>query len=205
MEKIPTTIRGIARRKALLETAGKLFQEKGYANTSINEIVQQAGGSLSTAYKWFPSKEMLFMAVFEHRLSEIGAYIAGLSMDAATPKEAVRRILTVPYHFEAERQLQTFLFDGIRIPAFRENALKIFQENLVVPLEKHFRDIGERFHFRYRLGVELTVTLLIRTMRGMALEFLLCDGDLKFRREAVMEQTLTLFQNLIEFQDGDAR
>jgi AcrR family transcriptional regulator len=49
------------KRQHILETAYRLFQSKGFANTSMSEITAEAGGSKATVYHHFPSKEELFV------------------------------------------------------------------------------------------------------------------------------------------------
>ena len=48
------------KRQHILDTAFRLFQSKGFANTSMSEITAEAGGSKATVYNYFPSKEELF-------------------------------------------------------------------------------------------------------------------------------------------------
>ena len=52
-------------RERLLETAIDMFAEKGYAGTSVREIVEQAGVSKPVLYYYFQSKEGLFLAILE--------------------------------------------------------------------------------------------------------------------------------------------
>lgn len=52
-------------RERLLETATELFAEKGYAGTSVREIVEKAGVSKPVLYYYFKSKEGLFYAIME--------------------------------------------------------------------------------------------------------------------------------------------
>ncbi len=60
----------LARKQCFVEVALSLFLERGFGETSVNEIVRQAGGSLATLYKLFPSKEDLFAAIIsEHMLA----------------------------------------------------------------------------------------------------------------------------------------
>lgn len=56
-------VRTEARREALLEIASQVFLEKGFARTSMAEIAQREGASKATLYGYFPSKEILFLAV----------------------------------------------------------------------------------------------------------------------------------------------
>jgi AcrR family transcriptional regulator len=50
-------------RERLLETAIGMFAEKGYAGTSVREIVERAGVSKPVLYYYFQSKEGLFLAI----------------------------------------------------------------------------------------------------------------------------------------------
>lgn len=52
-------------REKVLETATDLFAEKGYAATSVREIVAKVGVSKPVLYYYFQSKEGLFYAILE--------------------------------------------------------------------------------------------------------------------------------------------
>ncbi len=56
------SLRSQARYEKILNVAFELFLEHGFEKTSVNEIVRRAGGSLSTLYKFFSTKEKLFEA-----------------------------------------------------------------------------------------------------------------------------------------------
>ena len=62
--------KGERRRQELLMIAYRLFIEKGYDNTSIDEIIAVAGIAKGTYYYHFPSKEATLEAVIEMMLSE---------------------------------------------------------------------------------------------------------------------------------------
>lgn len=49
----------------ILDAAQFVFFEQGFAGASVDEIVQRAGVSKATLYKYFNDKEMLFSAVIE--------------------------------------------------------------------------------------------------------------------------------------------
>lgn len=58
-------VRTEARREAILEVASQVFLELGFKRASMTEIVRRIGGSKSTIYGYYPSKEALFQAVTE--------------------------------------------------------------------------------------------------------------------------------------------
>jgi AcrR family transcriptional regulator len=54
------TEQGRERREQLLAAAGELFAERGYANTRIADICEQAGAAKGLFYWYFETKEALF-------------------------------------------------------------------------------------------------------------------------------------------------
>lgn len=63
----PQTRRGIERRLALLLSATELFLDKGYDAVSLDDIVNHAGGSKASIYKYFGNKDGLFTAICDYR------------------------------------------------------------------------------------------------------------------------------------------
>lgn len=53
------------RRQEILDTALKLFGEKGYEKTSITDIAKAIGVAQGLCYRYFPSKEALFDSAVE--------------------------------------------------------------------------------------------------------------------------------------------
>ncbi|WP_138467293.1 TetR/AcrR family transcriptional regulator [Poseidonocella sp. HB161398] len=74
------------RRAALMSAAADLFFERGYAATSIDAIIDRAGGSKRTIYALFGSKEGLFEALVRENTERMfGAALFGgeeLSLEA---------------------------------------------------------------------------------------------------------------------------
>lgn len=52
-------------RKRIVEAANKLFSEKGYRDTTMDEIASNLGISKAAMYRYFESKEELFKAITE--------------------------------------------------------------------------------------------------------------------------------------------
>lgn len=67
----PLAFSAEARRLRLFDAAEAVFQNHGYAASSVDEISRIAGMSKATIYRWFTSKEALFSGLLEHRASEI--------------------------------------------------------------------------------------------------------------------------------------
>jgi TetR/AcrR family transcriptional regulator, mexJK operon transcriptional repressor len=60
-----------ARRQAFLEAATAAFLEKGYANTTLDDIIARSGGSRQTLYALFGGKQGLFAALVAERSNQI--------------------------------------------------------------------------------------------------------------------------------------
>ena len=60
-------IKGDLRKKQILETAEKLFTEKGYQTTSVQDILDELGLSKGSFYHHFESKEYLLEAMCDRR------------------------------------------------------------------------------------------------------------------------------------------
>lgn len=59
------------RRTALMETARRVFLAQGYSTTTMEDVAAAHGGSKTTLYKYFPSKDALFNAIVEAQSKEI--------------------------------------------------------------------------------------------------------------------------------------
>ncbi|WP_041239597.1 TetR/AcrR family transcriptional regulator, partial [Gordonibacter pamelaeae] len=64
---MPRTVKDPEERKAeLLDTAMRLFAEKGYDNVSVRSVAREAGVASGLAYHYFDSKQRLFDAAIGH-------------------------------------------------------------------------------------------------------------------------------------------
>lgn len=64
------------RREALLQAAAEVFFEQGYAATSIDAIIERAGGSKRNIYNEFGNKEGLFSAIVTKNADKVLSTLA---------------------------------------------------------------------------------------------------------------------------------
>ena len=75
-----------ARRKAFVDAARDLFFANGYAGTTMSSIASKVGGSKTTLWTYFPSKEELFAAVVDDIVAQYGDALAiDLPLDEPVP------------------------------------------------------------------------------------------------------------------------
>lgn len=78
--------KGERRKQELLKIAYRMFIENGYENTSIDEIIAEAGIAKGTYYYYFESKEATLEAVIDMMIEE----------EVGRAKEALETSLPVP-------------------------------------------------------------------------------------------------------------
>src|ERR1700712_2620577 len=64
------------RRNAYISTARSAFFQNGYASTTMSAISAQVGGSKTTLWTYFPSKEDLFTAVVDDIVEHYGCALS---------------------------------------------------------------------------------------------------------------------------------
>lgn len=78
----------------IIDSATKIFAKKGFSNTTIAAIAQEAGVAEGTIYEYYESKEHLFLNIPEERLNELVSYI-----DDAAPQKQLERIILFCFRF----------------------------------------------------------------------------------------------------------
>lgn len=73
-----------------MSVARERFTEHGYAATSIEDIVQQAGVAKGALYHHFSGKDALFRGVYEAVLADAVSSVMAAALAAPEPWEAVR-------------------------------------------------------------------------------------------------------------------
>ncbi|UOE76147.1 TetR/AcrR family transcriptional regulator [Parageobacillus thermoglucosidasius] len=95
------------RRVQFIETAMKLFAEKGYYSTSIQDIVDAWGISKGAFYHHFSSKEDLMLAIIQHYFEKMLASLTAIPQDSGSEKE--RFIQQIAAHFANMHEHKDFL------------------------------------------------------------------------------------------------
>ena len=78
------------RKHRLVESAKLAFAQRGYHETSISEIVRQAGIARSTFYQYFDSKLHLFESILESFLQDLHESIEPISLTAGSPPPLIQ-------------------------------------------------------------------------------------------------------------------
>lgn len=111
-----------ARRLTVVDQALRLFAEKGYEATSVDEIAEAAGISRRTFFRQFRSKEDVVFADHESQLAQAREFLAAAQGD---PWDAVcEAVVGVFERFTQWRELAARRYQVVRqVPALREREI----------------------------------------------------------------------------------
>jgi TetR/AcrR family transcriptional repressor of nem operon len=95
-------------RERLIGTAAELFWKQGYAQTGVNEIIQQAQATSGSFYHFFPTKEDLLLAVVDQVAEIFETEVFGPASEVAG--NAVERLFAVLEHYRQRLLDSGFVF-----------------------------------------------------------------------------------------------
>jgi AcrR family transcriptional regulator len=126
----------------ILDTAERLFSEKGYDATSLRQIIAEAGVNLAAVHYHFGSKEELLDALVVRRVGPVNtariARLDRLDADSTCPQPAVERVL--------EAFLLPMLDVAVENPRFVRLMGRLYAEGMMPAItRKHFHSTGLRF------------------------------------------------------------
>ncbi len=88
----------------LLDVAAEVFISEGFSAASTNEIARRANSSKTTFYSRFPTKEQLFLAVIERRVSGIFHHVAASLPDEPPTEETLRNFGSALIRFALSKE-----------------------------------------------------------------------------------------------------
>jgi AcrR family transcriptional regulator len=105
----------LSARERLLCEAAELFSRKGYAATSVGEIVAAAGVTKPVLYYHFESKEGLYVQLMQESLGKFHAAVeAGLEGVGGTAADQIRRLCDTLIELALQNVSISRLTRGIR-------------------------------------------------------------------------------------------
>jgi AcrR family transcriptional regulator len=176
-------------REEVLSAADRLFVERGFHATSIDQIAQAAGYTKGAVYSNFAAKEDLFFAVYERRMERAVLELERTLAAAPDPGGWIESVIADTGRRRArdDRWLSTFFefwAHVVRRPALRTRFATIharLEDPFVSALERHADDHGTQPAIDPR-QVHLAMTAMTL---GLTLERLVrpqvVDGDIATR------------------------
>jgi AcrR family transcriptional regulator len=183
----------VAERRALIvEAAGRLFGERGYEATRLDDVAAAAGVTKPIVYRHFESKRALYVALLERHREDLGSFVAMIPAEGAI-EQRLRAVLDawldyVEAHAYAWKMLFRDTGGGPEVAAFRaevhararEVLVEIIEALAVVPIPH-----------RQRAGVAELISM------GMAALVLWWIEAAEVPRAAVLDALTTVWTRLL--------
>lgn len=81
------------RRTDILAAAARVFAARGYADTDLQVVAEALGVGKGTLYRYFPSKERLFLAVVDRGVERLGERVEAAAAAAGDPLDKIARAI----------------------------------------------------------------------------------------------------------------
>jgi AcrR family transcriptional regulator len=152
----------------IIETAEKLFAQKGFDGASVRDIAEQAGINIAMISYYFGSKEKLMEAIFEAKIGKVQVRVEELLKDdKLNPLQKVN--ILIDEHIERVMQSQQFYRIMICEQVSNSNLaimnkvkqLKLRNAELVGELIKDGQRKGD---FKKKVDVVLMINTMIGTV-----------------------------------------
>ncbi len=152
----------------IIETAERLFADKGFDGTSVRDIADEAGINVAMISYYFGSKEKLMEAIFDVRIGSVKMRIENLIKDdSIDPLQKVNML--IDEHIERVSNKECFFKIMVTEQLVKKNAavinaarqLKIRNAELISELIKDGQKKGV---FKKKIDVMLMVNTMVGTV-----------------------------------------
>ncbi|NLA64515.1 MAG: TetR/AcrR family transcriptional regulator [Leucobacter sp.] len=121
---LPTTARGRRTRNAILHAAREIFEEDGFADARIADIMKRANVSYGSFYNYFESKHEVFREIVNSATGEMFLATRAESPQTADPVERIR--------YSTERYLEAY--------GRNTHIMRVIEQ--VTPYDDHFNTVS---------------------------------------------------------------
>lgn len=162
-------------RQQIKDSAFNLFAQKGFSNTSVSSIAEEAGISKGLIYHYFQSKKEILIAIFED-LASIGNQALDFSEDQS-PEACLEQVLQMTFGFIKEHKETMRLLTSLALqPEVMAELKPMIDKYNTAQLEtmtELFRNLGydDPVNEAYYLGAKLD---------GIALGYITLEDDYPF-------------------------
>lgn len=194
------------RRRQMIAVAEQLFLQNGFANTSVNAIVREAGGSLATLYAEFGSKEALFESVLSERAARFFPEEQAAPTRNLNARAELRALAThMLKRMLSEDGLAVYrlaVHEAPRFPALRKAMLEVGMPGLLDRTGRHLRALAERGALAIAESddaARLAASRFFALVQGQLVFSAACGGEISTRtRTAHVNDAVDAFLKMYE-------
>jgi len=180
------------RKLEIIQTSERMFRENGYANTSVNAIIDEIGIAKGTFYHHFNSKEEVLEAIVDHTLDNLIEMAQQVADDASMDAVTKMQVLLSGSHVGDEETSE--IADHLHSPGNRElhEATNVQSVLRLAPVLARIVEQGNRENvFDAKRPLETMQFMLTGA------QFLLDGGLFEFNEEEIQARRLVT-QEILE-------
>ncbi|MFC0216543.1 TetR/AcrR family transcriptional regulator [Paenibacillus chartarius] len=194
-----------AKRQLILDTAAKVFAERGYHHTSVKDIAGEAGISVGSFYFYFKGKEELFVELYD---SIVLAFQQTTDMvldihNFSLPKNMTRVITANLWMYQNRRDIaRVMLIEAVGLnPAFEKKRAESIQDSCR-SMEEWFKRF--KINNPVRIPNERVAALAFEsTFHYLVVDWLQSDEERKLTDSAYALSIYNLQALGIQFQEHE--
>jgi TetR/AcrR family transcriptional regulator len=184
-------------RDRLLASAAELFSNKGYAATTVREIVSRAGVTKPVLYYYFRSKEGIYLDLMREPIRGFFERIGSAMGQAGTARDRLARMCTLAYddfvrHISLARIMYSIYYGPPQGAPFIDfDAMQLaFQDAIITVLREGIR-AGE-----FRRGNPADMMWTVIGAVNVAMEVELCRPSQSVGRDGIRRMLRIIFDGI---------
>jgi AcrR family transcriptional regulator len=197
----------VARKELILASAEKLFVEKGYTGTSINDIAAEADFSRTSIYQYFSSKEEMYLHIMEKYTDPLTERLKKATEDAPTVPDKIRAFLDELRKMKREKSnffelyfIQRHQVEP-RLPDELRTQLNEKRRRLENVFREFYREGAEKGEVR-ALRFKDASNLFFAQIMGMMLLHEYYGSEFDVSLDEHLDMSLQLYLEFVEKVDG---
>ena len=151
----------------ILEASTRVFSEKDFHEVLIDEIAEKGGIGKGTVYRYFRTKEDLYLATIEHGLERLDAVLSDALPQEKSPTERLERLAReiLAFYWD-QRSLLMLLYRDERMVRGRKGVLRERHDRLASWVQEVIREGVSRGEYR-PVDPHTAAELLLGMIRGI--------------------------------------
>ncbi|MBA4394559.1 MAG: TetR/AcrR family transcriptional regulator [Desulfobacca sp.] len=184
-------------RQRLLVQATELFARKGYASTTVREIVQAAGVTKPVLYYYFRNKEGIYLELMKEAWERFDSILVGAQKGPGTVRKKILNLMDQVFELVLERievaRIGYSMYYGYPqgAPPFDFDAFHLMFHEVVKGLVEEGISTQE-----FQAGNVVDMTWAIIGAVNLAIELQICHPEMGVGKEGVARMINLIFEGI---------